>query len=182
MARFAALGLVALLASVPLCGSASAQPVTSGSVGCAAVVQASSNGMTSRVGADDTTINVPQSVTQLSCLGNFFNGVGLNLVTNLLNPGNLLQAVQGQICGLVQSTWNSLLGSAQCGLTISGFNMGFGGLGGGMSCPKLSFGGGGPPIASVGLGAGSGGSGLYIPGSGMAPTGYTVPNVSPGTF
>ena len=53
-------------------------------------------------------------------------------------------------------TWNSLLGSAQCGLTITGFNLGFGGLGGGLSCPKLTFGGGGPPIATIGIGVGTG--------------------------
>jgi hypothetical protein len=118
----------------------------------------------------------------MTCLSNFFNGVGLNVITNLLNPANLLQAVEGQICQLVQSEWSSLLGSAQCGLTLTGFNFGFGGLGGGLSCPKLSFGGGGPPIASIGLGASSG-SGLYIIGSGMAPTGYTAPsNLQPGTY
>ena len=131
--------------------------------------------------ADQQTIRQPSSVTNLTCLGNFFNGVGLNLVTNLLNPANLLQAVEGQICNAVQQTWNSFLGQVQCGLTVTGFNFGFGGLGGGLSCPKLSFGGGGPPIGTIGLG-GSGSGGLYINGSGIAPSGYTLPNLSPGTF
>ncbi len=120
-------------------------------------------------------------MTTLSCLDNFFNGVGLNLVTNLLNPATLLQSVEGQICSAVQQMWSSALGSAQCGLTITGFNLGFGGIGGGLSCPSLSFGGGGPPIASVGLGSGSG-SGLYIPGSGIAPSGYSISGIPPGTL
>jgi hypothetical protein len=117
-----------------------------------------------------------------SCLDNFFNGTGLNLVTNLLNPTNLLQAVEGQICNALKQEWNSLLGSAQCGLTITGFNLGFGGLGGGLSCPKLTFGGGGPPIATIGIGAGGAGSGLYINGSGTLPTGYSLSNLPQGTF
>lgn len=176
--------LVALIAVLALPCSAEAQTTTTtttGSVGCAAITQAAANGMTARIQADDT-IKPPTSVTNLTCLGNFFNGIGLNLVTNLLNPGTLLQAVEGQICGMVQSTWSSLLGSAQCGLTITGFNLGFGGLGGGLSCPKLSFGGGGPPIASIGIGTTTTGDGLYINGAGMAPTGYTVPGVPPGAF
>ncbi len=104
---------------------------------------------------------------------------------DLLNPANLLTAVEGQICNLVKSEWNSLLGGAQCGLTLTGFNLGFGGLGGGLSCPKLSFGGGGPPIGSVSTGTGSGigsGSGLYIQGNGLSPTGYPLPNVPPGSL
>ena len=157
-----------------------AQTTTTGSTGCAAITQASVNGLNARIQADDSNINAPQSVTSLTCLDNFFNGVGLNLVTNLLNPANLLQTVEGKICNLVQQTWNSLLGKIQCGLTISGFNLGFGGLGGGLSCPKLSF-GGGPPIATIGIGMGSTGSGLYINGAGTAPTGYSLPNVPQGT-
>ena len=134
--------------------------------------------------ADETTISQPQSVTSLTCLGNFFNGIGLNLVTNLLNPATLLQSVEGQLCSAVQSTWDSWLGSAQCGLTITGFNLGFGGLGGGLSCPKLTFGGDGPPITTLGTGVGStgSGSGLYINGNGMYPTGYSGTQNLNGTF
>jgi hypothetical protein len=161
---------------------ADAQTTTTGSVGCAAITQAGANGMTSRVQADDTTINPPKSVTSLSCLNNFFSGVGLNLITNLLNPSNLLQAVEGQICQAVKQEWNSLLGSAQCGLTITGFNLGFGGLGGGLSCPKLSFGGGGPPIGTIGIGVGGSGRGLYINGTGTGPSGYTLPATPKGSF
>jgi hypothetical protein len=174
--------LAALAVLVNSQSFADAATNTTGSVGCAALVQAAANGMTARMAADNATIQQPTSVMNLTCLNNFFNGVGLNLVTNLLNPGNLLQAVEGQICKAVQQTWSSFLGHLQCGLTITGFNFGFGGLGGGLSCPKLSFGGGGPPITTIGLGLRGSGSGLYINGTGLAPTGYTLPPTPPGTF
>jgi hypothetical protein len=184
MLRLTALA-AALVPAAILCAPAWPQTSTTnstGSVGCAAITQAAANGMTSRVQADDATINAPKSVTTLTCLDNFFNGVGLNLVTNLLNPDTLLQTVESKICSAVQQTWSSLLGSAQCGLTITGFNMGFGGLGGGLSCPRLSFGGGGPAIASIGLGTGGSGSGLYITGNGLPPTGYNLTGVPVGTY
>lgn len=174
----------AFLAVTPWCPawSQTTTTTTTGSVGCTAITQAAANGLTARVGADDQSINPPMSVTSMTCLNSFFSGAGLNVVTNLLNPQNLLNAVEMQICNLVKSEWTSLIGSAQCGLTLTGFNFGFGGLGGGLTCPKLSFGGGGPPIGSIGLGTGSG-SGLYIHGQGMAPTGYTPPaNLQPGLF
>jgi hypothetical protein len=180
--RLVIFGLFFLIPAATQTQHAWGQAVTTGSVGCAAITQASANGLSARVQADDTTIKPPTSVTQLTCLDNFFNGVGLNLVTNLLNPANLLTAVEGKICSLVQQTWSSLLGSAQCGLTITGFNLGFGGIGGGLSCPHLSFGGGGPAIASIGLGLGNSGGGLYISGHGTAPTGYTLPNIPQGSF
>ena len=45
----------------------------------------------------------------------------------------LLQNVEGQICSAVKSTWTSFLsGSTQCGITLTGINFGFGGLGGGL--------------------------------------------------
>jgi hypothetical protein len=177
----------ALAGGLPLAaGPAFAQYSTTstGSVGCAVLAQAAANGMSARMAADQNTIQQPKSVTSLSCLGNFFNGVGLNLVTNLLDPGSLLQSVEGQICNAVQQTWNSWLGQVQCGLTVTGFNLGFGGIGGGLSCPSLSFGGGGPPISTIGLGAGTSGSGsgLYITGNGMLPSGYTALQNINGTF
>ncbi len=180
------LGSVLAVSITLATGSAFAQTSTTstGSVGCAVLAQAAANGMSARMAADQNTIQQPKSVASLSCLGNFFNGVGLNLVTNLLNPGSLLQAVEGQVCNAVQQTWNSWLGHVQCGLTVSGFNLGFGGIGGGLSCPSLSFGGGGPPISTIGLGAGTNGSGsgLYITGNGMLPTGYTALQNLNGTF
>ena len=189
----ATLALLAALPAAGLCGPAWGQTPTgvsagdvtttgTGSVGCTAITQAAANGITARVGADDQRIKQPMSVTGLTCLSNFFNGIGLNVVTNLLNPATLLNAVEMQICQLVKSEWNALVGQAQCGLTLTGFNFGFGGLGGGLSCPKLSFGGGGPPLGSLGVGTGRG-SGLYLKGYGMAPSGYPIPtNLIPGVF
>ena len=147
----------------------------SGSPNCALITQAAASGIAARIQSDDQNISAPQSVTSLSCLGNFFNGIGLNVVTNLLNPGNLVAAIQGKICAAVTSTWQSMIGSVQCGLTITGFDLGFGGFGGGNFCPQLSFGGGGPTWGSVGLGGTASGGGLLINGSSMAPTGYSVP-------
>lgn len=144
--------------------------------GCAILAQAAADGLSARMGADDQTIRPPQSVSKLSCLNNFFNGVGLNVLTNLLDPSSLLNAVEGQICSAATSAWQSVLGSAQCGITLTGFNLGFGGLGGGVMCPKLSFGGGGGAIGSIGSGLSAGTSGLYLKGGGMAPTGYALPN------
>ena len=148
---------------------------TTGSVGCAALVQAAADGATARVQADDASIAAPQSIASLSCLDGFFNGSGLNVVTSLLNPGNLLQSIKGQICNAAKQAWQSAIGSAQCGLTVSGFNLGFGGFGGGLMCPRLSFGGGGPPIFSGNTSQYSGGSGLYMNGSPTGPTGYVIP-------
>jgi hypothetical protein len=182
MPRLTTLGLAMLMASAAPCGLAMAQTTTTGSAGCTTITQAAANGLAARIQADDNDINPPKSVTQLTCLTNFFNGTGLDLISTLLDPTTLLTTVEGKICSLVQQTWNSLLGKVQCGLTISGFNLGFGGLGGGLSCPKLSFGGGGPPIGTIGIGTGSGGRGLYINGTGTAPTGYSLPNVPQGTF
>jgi hypothetical protein len=193
MIRLAAHAVIAGIAAATLCGPCRAQTsgtatstassstgTTTGSTGCSTISQAAVNGLNSRVQADDSNINAPKSVTSMTCLNNFFNGSGLNLITNLLDPANLLQAVEGQICNLAASTWKSLLGQVQCGLTITGFNLGFGGLGGGLSCPKVSFGGGGPPIGTIGIGNGSGG--LYINGTGTAPTGYALPTTAQGSF
>ena len=154
---------------------------TTGSAGCTAITQAAANGLTARINADNQSINPPRSVTTMTCLDNFFNGIGLNVITNLLNPQLLLQAVEYQICNAVQSVWNSTIGQVQCGLTLTGFNLGFGGLGGGLSCPRLSFGGGGAPLGSLGFGFGNY-PGLYINGSGLPPTGYNLTNVPHGTY
>jgi hypothetical protein len=152
-----------------------AQAPSSASTACSMLAQSASNGAQARIAADNAQIQPPKSVTTLSCIDNFFNGTGLNLITSLLDPTKLLTAVEGQICAAVKAEWTSLTGGAQCGLTITGFNLGFGGLGGGNFCPKLSFGGGGPPLGSVGL---SGNSGLNASGSPTVPTGYTVTSLS----
>lgn len=175
--------LVASVASVALAlsGPASAD-TTSGSPNCTVVTQAAADTVAARIQADDSSIRDPISVKNLTCLDNFFSGIGLNLIANILDPATLLSNVEGKICSLVTSTLRSLTGSAQCGLTITGFDLGFGGIGGGAFCPKLSFGGGGPTWASFGAGpVGSGGGGFYINGGGVPPTGYTLqPNA--GTY
>jgi hypothetical protein len=133
-----------------------------------------------RIAADDKDIAPPQTVKSLTCLDNILKGVGLNVVVNLLDPSNLFNAIEGQLCNAVTNAWKKALGGAQCGITLSGFNLGafnFGGsLGGGLSCPKLSFGGGGPPTGYIGIGGAGGSGSLYVNGSGRAPTGYTLPN------
>lgn len=168
---------IALADGTVVGGSTTTSLATDNTTGCTALAQAATAGMAARIAADDQSIKAPQSVTQLTCLSNFFNGVGLNVLTNLLDPTTLLKAVEGQICSAVQNAWQSQIGAAQCGLTVTGFNIGFGGLGGGMFCPKLTFGGGGTAIGGIGTGVGtsSGGGSYYINGKAVGPTGYTLP-------
>lgn len=161
-------------------GAVQAQTTTTGSAGCVAITQAAATGASNTVAADNQTIQQPQSVSNLTCLDNIFGASGLNLVTNLLNPATLLSQVENQICSAIKTEWNTITSGASCGISLTGFNLGIGGLGGGISCPKLSFGGGGPPLASFGLGTGS--SGLYINGNGQPPTGYTLPSTPQGMF
>ena len=149
---------------------------STGSAGCAAVTQAASNAAQARVAADDKDIAQPNTVKNLTCLDKFFSGSGLNVVMNLLNPTQLLQSIQTQLCTKLTQVWQSALGSKQCGITLTGLNLGFlnaGSLGSGLSCPKLSFGGGGPPIAQIGVGSGNSGK-LYMSGKAVAPTGYPI--------
>ena len=169
--RFVAIVMLTSLPAITM-----AQTTTTGSAGCATIVQAGIDGAAARIQADDTSIPAPQSVTSLTCLDNFFSGSGLNVITSLLDPTALLNSIKGQLCNAVKSAWQSAIGSSQCGLTVSGFNLGFGGFGGGTMCPRLSFGGGGPTIGSITTGQYSGGSGLYINGQGTPPTGYTLPS------
>jgi hypothetical protein len=147
-----------------------------GSANCSVITQTAADAVAARIQADDGNIKAPISVTSLSCLDNFFNGFGLDLIGNVLDPASLLDKVEGKICSLVSSTLSSLSGAAQCGLTITGFNLGgFGSLGGGSFCPKLSFGGGGPTWATFGAGAAvNGGGGFIVNGAGVPPTGYTL--------
>ena len=79
--------------------------------GCTILAQAAASGLAARVAADDQTIKPPQSVTKLTCLNNFFSGVGLNVLTNLLDPTSLLDSVEGKICALATSAWQSTIGS-----------------------------------------------------------------------
>ena len=171
MIRLSAAALVLAATTV-----AAPADTSTGDASCTAITQAAADAAANRIQADDGAVRPPMSVKSLTCLDNFFNGFGLNLLTNMLDPATLLQNVEGQICSLVSSTLSSLTGSAQCGLTVTGFNLGFGtGLGGGSFCPKLSFGGGGPTWGTFGVGAvGSGGGGFTVNGAAVAPTGYPV--------
>jgi len=150
---------------------------TTSSVGCAALTQAAQNAINNTVQANDAYEAQPDSVGALSCLNNFFNGTGLNLITSGLDPAALLSAVEGeagnQLCSAVQSAWGNAMGGVQCGLSITGINLGLGfGSSSGVMCPTLSFGGGGPPIANSSIGT-STSNNLYINGSAELPTGYT---------
>lgn len=158
-----------------LSGSPALADVNSGSTsGCAQLAQGAASGAAAQIAADDQVIQAPQSVTQLSCLGNFFNGTGLNVITNFLNPGNLLQSVEGQICQAATSAFKAAIGSAECGITLNGFNIGgLGNLGFGNFCPTLRFGGNGAALGSVGVnGNGGTGNGLFINGTALTPSGY----------
>lgn len=168
---------IALAVALPASAWAQAATPTTGSAACATLAQAAADGLNARVAANNASISPPASVMNLSCLQNFFSGVGLNLITSLINPASIVQSVEGQICQAVNTAWQNALGTAQCGLTLTGFNLGFGiGLGGGTMCPKLSFGGGGPPLGSVSTGYNTQeGYGLYINGqSPTVPTGYSA--------
>ncbi len=146
-----------------------------GSANCTLITQAAADGITARIQADNHDIAAPQSVTTLSCLDGFFSGTGLNVITNLLDPTNLITSVEGRICNLATQAWNSMVGSLQCGLTVTGFDLGFGGFGGGAFCPKLAFGGGGPSWGTFGVGGSASGGGVIVNGASLAPTGYPVP-------
>ena len=129
----------ALLLAVALAAASPAIAQTTGSESCTTLIQSAANAATSRVSADDTDIPKPQSVKTFTCLDKFFNGAGLNVVINLLNPTTLLNAVESEICNKLTSIWNSTIGKAQCGITLTGFKMGFlggGTLGGGLSCRR----------------------------------------------
>lgn len=176
MRRYAAIAMLTVLPSMALAQTAGT--TTTGSTGCATITQAAVDGAAARFRADDANIQPPKSVTSLTCLDSFFNGVGLNVITSMLDPTALLNSIKGQLCNMVSQAWQSTVGTAQCGLTVTGFNLGFGGFGGGSMCPRLSFGGDGPPIGSVTTGGNPNG-GLYINGQATAPTGYTLPNQGP---
>lgn len=166
---------------IPAAGLAQTTP---GSAGCAALTQAGINGAAARVAADDTDIAAPQAIKSLTCLDKFFKGTGLNVVANLLDPTQLLNDIEGQLCNALTSSWQKLIGNKQCGITLTGFKTGFfggfgdlGGLGGGLSCPKLTFGGGGPPMGYIGTGNNNNGR-LYVNGTGRPPSGYNLPAIS----
>src|SRR5580693_9709105 len=79
---------------------------TTGSETCTTITQSAANAATSRVAADDTDIPKPQTVKNFTCLDKFFNGTGLNVVANLLNPATLLSAVESELCTKLTSVWS----------------------------------------------------------------------------
>ena len=170
MQRLIAASIAAGLAGTPVL--AFAQAANNASQGCAALAQAGADAATAQIAAEDQTIQAPQSVRNLTCLDGFFNGTGLDVLVNLANFGNLVGAFQGQLCTAATNAWRSTLGNAQCGLTISGFNLGFGGLGGGNFCPRLNIGGNGSQLANLGVGYGNGQTGYYVNGVQQLPSGY----------
>ena len=169
------LGVAALAAAAVVLQPALALAADLGSANCTLITQAAADGITARIQADNHDIAAPQSVTTLSCLDGFFSGAGLNVITDLLNPANLITSVEGKICNMATQAWNSMLSSVQCGLTVTGFDLGFGGFGGGNFCPRLSFGGGGPSWGTFGVGGSASGGGVIVNGTSLAPTGYPVP-------
>lgn len=141
--------------------------------GCQALVAAAANGVAQGLKADDQTIHQPDSVTKFTCLGNFFNGVGLNVLTDL-NPASIAQQVAGKICTALTDEWNSVTGVANCGLSITGINTNFGlGMGGGTFCPAISFGGGGGNLISATTNT-SGSQNWDVVGGTQLPTGYSL--------
>lgn len=170
MRRMIAAAVALGLAGLPV--AAFAQIANGASQGCAALAQAGVDAATAQIAAEDQTIQPPQSVRGLTCLDGFFNGTGLDVLVNLANFGNLVGALQGQLCAAVTNAWRSTLGSAQCGLSVSGFDLGFGGLGGGNFCPRLNIGGNGSQLANFGVGTGGAQSGFYVNGVQQLPSGY----------
>lgn len=167
--------LIAAVAAVGLAGApaaASAQVANGASQGCAALAQAGVDAATAQIAAEDQTIQPPQSVRGLTCLDGFFNGTGLDVLVNFANFGNLVGAIQGQLCAAVTNAWRSTLGNAQCGLSVSGFDLGFGNLGGGSFCQRLNIGGNGSQLANFGVGTGGAQTGFYVNGMQQLPSGY----------
>jgi len=167
--------MIAAIVAIGLVGTpaaASAQVANGASQGCAALAQAGVDAATAQIVTEDQTIQPPQSVRGLTCLDGFFNGTGLDVLVNFANFGNLVGAIQGQLCAAVNNAWRSTLGNAQCGLSVSGFDLGFGGLGGGSFCPRLNIGGNGSQLANFGVGTGGAQTGFYLNGVQQLPSGY----------
>ena len=152
----------------------------SSDAGCQALVSAAATGMANQIKADDQTIRQPQSISKFTCLGDVFGGVGLDVMTNGLDIGALAQSAIGKVCTQLGSAWDSLKGSAQCGMTVTGLNtnFGLGSLGSGNFCPSLNFGGGGDALINAGTNT-NGASSWDAQGSTQLPTGYELDLAGP---
>lgn len=143
------------------------------SSGCQTLVQAGATGLAADLKADDATIHKPKSVTKFTCLGNFFHGVGLDVVSNKLDLASLAEAAMGKICSELTSEWDSLQSAAHCGLSVTGLDTNFNlGLGVGSFCPNLSFGGGGDSLISAGTNT-TGKQSWIVSGQSQLPSGYS---------
>lgn len=151
------------------------------STGCQTLVQAGATGLAADLKADDATIHQPKSVTKFTCLGNFFNGVGLDVVTNRLNVASLAEAAMGKICSQLSSEWDSLQSSAHCGLSVTGLDTNFNlGLGAGSFCPNLNFGGGGDSLINAGTNT-TGNQSWDVTGQSQLPSGYSFEAIGSST-
>ncbi|MBB2156638.1 hypothetical protein HLH33_10005 [Gluconacetobacter diazotrophicus] len=168
-----AAGMVASMTSV---GSPVEAQTTSSaaSAGCEALVQAANTGMAAQLKADNATIKQPASVSTFTCLGNFFNGVGLDVLTNGLNIASIAQAAMGEVCSALTTAWSTVEGTTQCGLTVTGLDANFNlGLGAGSFCPSLNFGGGGSTLLSSSTN-GYGQTQWDVSGTTQLPDGYAL--------
>lgn len=153
--------------------------------GCKALVQAAATGKAAQIKTDDAMIQQPESVTKFTCLGNFFNGLGLDVLTNGLDIASIAQSAMGKICNELSSVWDNLESATQCGLNVSSFDDNFNlGLGAGSICPTLDFGGGGDTLINTGVNTGgtssySDGANSYdVNGSLQLPDGYSLGDAS----
>lgn len=159
---------------VTACLGYDASAVAASSQGCEALIQSAATGMAAQMSADDATIKLPKSVTKFTCLGNFFSGVGLDILTNGINIASIAQAAMGKICAELTSAWEDMEGAAQCGLTVTGLDTNFNlGLGAGSFCPSLNFGGGGDELISASTNT-NGHSSWDVTGDTQLPDGYTL--------
>lgn len=171
MSRARAFVLVAAAVALPVqVAFAQASP------GCEDLARAAAAGMEARVAADDEQIAPPMPVRELTCMDFFFDGDIFNVLTDFEGAlaGMLTSAAFRAACDLARQAWDATLGNIQCGITLQGFNIGFGGsLGGGTFCPAVALGGNGPVLASATLAAGAR-SAPYAGIVPMSPTGYPL--------
>lgn len=161
--------LAAAVALAAAFGPLAAPAALAQSAGCDALVRAASDALSARLQYDSQAVKKPTSVRDLTCLDGFFNGIGLQLFTNMTDVGALLDNLGGRLCSALQSAWEAEVGSLRCGLTVTGFDFGFGAARGNNFCPTLSIGAGGAALFQGGVGAGSG---YYLPTQTSAPTGF----------
>lgn len=163
-------------AALALAGWQGAAWAQSASAGCDALVRAAQAGMEERIRADDEQIPPPMSVRELTCMSAFFNGTFFDVLEDFEGAlvGMLTEAVVNAVCALAREAWDATIGNIQCGITVQGFNIGFGGsLRGGTFCPTVTLGGDGPAIFGASLMAGADNT-PYVGVSPVPPTGYQL--------